>query len=116
MDAITHVNGLFTDWFITGARTDIKELTQEFDPSRPSFSDRDFSEYVHDHGTLHTAGGIDYFVWNNRRVGPRVKLIHGLVPPFIRGKSKFDNWIVHEVIQAGCVAQTSLAIFCITRC
>ena len=23
------------------------------------------------------------------------------MPPFIRGKSKFDNWLVHEVIQAG---------------
>lgn len=52
-------------------------------------------------GRLHTAGGVDYFVWNNKLNAPRVSLIRGSMPPFIRGKSKFDNWIVHEVIQAG---------------
>mmetsp|Transcript_21205 Transcript_21205/g.55302 ORF Transcript_21205/g.55302 Transcript_21205/m.55302 type:complete len:734 (+) Transcript_21205:388-2589(+) len=101
VDALAHVNGLFADWFMTGARLDLKELPQQFDPSRSAFSDVDFSAYARDHGMLHTAGGVDYFAWNNQRAGTRTKLIHGVMPPFIRGKSKFDNWLVHEVIQAG---------------
>jgi hypothetical protein len=62
-------------------------------------------------GRLHTAGGVDYFIWNNN--GDR--LINGPFPPFIRGKSKcsslfsvtkrshstVDNWFIHEVISAG---------------
>lgn len=117
------VNSLFGDWFMTGARLDLKELPQQHDPSRSGFSDTEFTEYARNHGTLHSVGGVDYFAWNNQvcysngaicsnvqtlisnlglqRAGQRTKLIHGVMPPFIRGKSKFDNWIVHEVIQAG---------------
>lgn len=87
-----------------------------------------FETYARTGGVLHTAGGIDYFAWNNRRlpsgayrplvaghipwvppppplfpprVAPRECRLHRAPRPFIRGKSKFDNWLVHEVIAAG---------------
>eukprot|EP00041_Stephanoeca_diplocostata_P009918 m.156830 g.156830 ORF g.156830 m.156830 type:complete len:742 (+) comp17950_c0_seq8:272-2497(+) len=101
VDAIAVANKEFSDWFLTGARLDLHELPSKHDPSKPEFSDAAFVSFARDRGRLHTAGGVDYFVWNNQLHAPRSKLIHGSMPPFIRGKSKFDNWFVHEVIQAG---------------
>lgn len=79
-------------------RIDLKDLPPMHQPSRPDFNEAAFVAYARSKGTLHTAGGQDYFAWNNREGRP---LFHGTMPPFIRGKSKFDNWFVHEVIQAG---------------
>jgi hypothetical protein len=62
----SQVGGLFADWFMTGARLDLKELPQQHDPSRTGFSDSAFTDYARTHGVLHTAGGVDYFAWNNQ--------------------------------------------------
>eukprot|EP00053_Salpingoeca_punica_P009097 m.81418 g.81418 ORF g.81418 m.81418 type:complete len:764 (-) comp14876_c0_seq3:854-3145(-) len=97
VDALAKMRSHFTDWFLTGARYDIDELPPVYEPSREDFHEPAFINYVKTKGLLHTAGGADYFAWNN---SPK-KLIQGIMPPFIRGKSKFDNWIVHEVIAAG---------------
>lgn len=83
-------------WFLSGARLDLTTVPDEFDFFSDSFDDAKFTEYVKQNGVLHTAGGLDYFVWNK---GPRITA--GPMPPFIRGKSKFDNWIVHEAIASG---------------
>eukprot|EP00056_Hartaetosiga_gracilis_P003090 m.59689 g.59689 ORF g.59689 m.59689 type:complete len:737 (-) comp11328_c0_seq1:26-2236(-) len=94
-DGLAKVRAHFSDWFLAGARYDIPEMPSMFEPSRPDFNEAGFVSHVRSQGTLHTAGGQDYFAWNNS--GRR--LYHGIMPPFIRGKSKFDNWIAHEVIQ-----------------
>eukprot|EP00045_Choanoeca_perplexa_P012107 m.130774 g.130774 ORF g.130774 m.130774 type:complete len:716 (+) comp15888_c0_seq4:182-2329(+) len=96
-DAIAKLQPQFPDFFITGARHDVNDLPVVYEPSRSDFNEAGFVGYVKTKGTLHTAGGLDYFVWSNTGK----QLFHGAMPPFIRGKSKFDNWFVHEVIQAG---------------
>jgi len=102
VDGLFRVSDHFDDWFLTGARIDIpNQLPIHLEPMHKDFSDKELTTYAKQKGVLHSAGGADYFVWNNRRNGTRVNLIHGNMPPFIRGKSKFDNWIVHEVVQAG---------------
>lgn len=98
---------------------DVAELPDTLEPSSREFTDAALTNYARTKGILHSAGGQvslaseivwmmahhlltvrlfkDYWVWNqNGR-----KLIRGPIPPFIHGKSKFDNWIVHEVIQGG---------------
>ncbi|EDQ92757.1 uncharacterized protein MONBRDRAFT_4746 [Monosiga brevicollis MX1] len=85
-DAIAKVRSQFTDWFITGARYDLDELPPMYEPARPDFNEAAFMGYVKTKGTLHTAGGL---------LTPRYDVTH------MTGKSKFDNWFVHEVIQAG---------------
>jgi len=86
-------------------------LPEKYSPTHASFSDKDFSRYALNSGTLHTAGGTDYFAWNNIPNGATTggssssggvhPLMTTNMPPFIRGKSKFDNWFVHEVIEGG---------------
>lgn len=99
VDAMLKVRAQFEDWFLIGARLDLlSDLPPSFEPSNKDFSDAAFTSYARAKGVLHTAGGVDYFAWN---VNNGQKLIQGPMPPFIRGKSKFDNWIVHEAIQAG---------------
>lgn len=98
---LVKVNNQFDAWFLTGARTDLNSLPSKFEPTNPKFSDAEFCEYAANIGVLHTAGGNDYFAWNNKKLpsGQPVPLTSGKIPPFIRGKSKFDNWIVHEAIE-----------------
>eukprot|EP00040_Diaphanoeca_grandis_P002741 m.22583 g.22583 ORF g.22583 m.22583 type:complete len:761 (+) comp13861_c0_seq1:146-2428(+) len=103
VDGVVRASQQFDDWFLTGARIDITdELPPQLEPTHPHYSDQALSDHAKKRGTLHSAGGADYFAWNNKRnTTRRTSLIHGNMPPFIRGKSKFDNWIVHEVVQAG---------------
>lgn len=60
-------------------RLDLHELPSKHDPSKPEFSDAAFVSFARDRGRLHTAGGVDYFAWNNQLQSPRSKLIHGAV-------------------------------------
>ena len=83
-DAIGKIREHFTDWFLSGARLDVTELPHMYEPTHPLFSDGAFTSYARTKGILHTAGGQDYFIWNNNGR----KLIEGIIPPFIRGKSK----------------------------
>eukprot|EP00043_Microstomoeca_roanoka_P014979 m.149237 g.149237 ORF g.149237 m.149237 type:complete len:754 (-) comp16155_c1_seq1:177-2438(-) len=96
-DAVAKLRTYFDDWFLAGARYDIEELPPVYEPANEDFNEAAFIAYAKTKGVLHTAGGQDYFAWSNSGK----KLFHGTMPPFIRGKSKFDNWFVHEVIQAG---------------
>jgi len=85
-------------WFFTGARTDVEALPASLRPDDPRYTDAALVQHARETGVLHTAGGNDYFAWNEAGGAP---LVAGHVPPFIRGKSKFDNWIVHEAIAGG---------------
>ena len=100
--ALLAADAEFDAWFLTGARIDLHGLPAEFKPTHASFSDEAFTRYASNSGVLHTAGGTDYFAWNNKRTASGViPLTATHMPPFIRGKSKFDNWFVHEVIEGG---------------
>lgn len=47
-------------------------------------------------GVLHTYGGIDLWAWTTG--GP--PLFDGVMPHFVVGRGRYDNWLTHEVIQA----------------
>lgn len=91
-------------WMAVGARWDINDLPST--TQTPSI--RDFASSVdhkssllrrvRDNGTLHTYGGIDVWAWNTRA---GAALFDGLIPHFVFGRGKYDNWFTHEVIKAG---------------
>lgn len=85
VQAIDKARMQFEDWFLMGARYDLQELPSLYEPSHGDFSNTAFTNYARTKGVLHTAGGVDYFIWNNR---PHKRLLHDFMPPFIRGKSK----------------------------
>ena len=101
VEALAKASAHFQDFFMTGARFDLEDLPPHLEPSHSTWNTAHFDSYVREYGVLHTAGGADYFAWNNRLGADRTPLILGHMPPFIRGKSKFDNWFVHEVVQGG---------------
>ena len=86
IDALARARVQFTDWFMVGARHDVPELPPMYEPtSREDYPEAAFINYVRTKGTLHTAGGVDFFAWNNR---PGKRLLHGTIPPFIWARSK----------------------------
>jgi hypothetical protein len=66
--------------------TYVLSLPASYEPVHADFNEASFVSYAKSKGILHTAGGVDYFVWNNN--ANKKKLFHGAMPPFIRGKSK----------------------------
>ena len=86
-DTILHVRARLKHWLVVGARWDLDTWPAGTDVAAALTTHRmAFEAKVQAQGVLHTAGGADYFVWNTG-----VRLHDGPMPPFIRGKSKFDN-------------------------
>eukprot|EP00871_Galdieria_phlegrea_P005307 jgi/Galph1/5778/GphlegSOOS_G4466.1 len=100
----------FKNWFIIGARWDIDGLPQGLQETHPHYN-RLVRENVFSHGRLHTYGGMDIWAWNTN--GP--PLFDGVMPHFVFGRGKYDNWLTHETIQAGRrevidISETSLMV------
>ena len=105
MPAIQRVASNFDNWMLTASRWDVAEgfpfnfegtssqvhnlATSEFDTS--------VRKYVRANGSLHTYGGVDFWLWNKSPV----PLFSGAMPPFTFGRAKYDNWLTHEVVAAG---------------
>lgn len=91
-------------WMLVGARWDVSELPasllkiQKTRRRPPKEWRSNMVRFARDNGTLHTYGGIDVWAWNTR-VG--VSLFDGIMPHFVFGRGKYDNWLTHEVITAG---------------
>lgn len=91
-------------WMLIGARWDVSSVPEQ--PSkvrndREKLSDRERlarTQHARENGTLHTYGGIDVWAWNTNT---RAALYDGLMPHFVFGRGKYDNWFTHEVISAG---------------
>lgn len=86
----------FEDFLIVGARYDIDKLPENLDENDPDYT-RKIRKHVLSTGTLHTYGGMDVWAWNAN--GPR--LFDPVMPHFIFGRGKYDNWLTHETISAG---------------
>lgn len=86
----------FDNFLLISARYDLPEL-----PPQLNEGDTDFylklGAYARTHGALHTYGGMDLWAWNPQ--GPR--LFNPVMPHFIFGRGKYDNWLTHETISAG---------------
>lgn len=86
----------FEHFLIVGARYDVDGLPDKLDENDPQYT-RKIREHVLSTGTLHTYGGMDIWAWNSD--GPR--LFDPVMPHFIFGRGKYDNWLTHETITAG---------------
>jgi beta-arabinofuranosyltransferase len=86
----------FEHFLVVGARYDVDKLPDNVDEDDPQYT-RAVREHVLSTGTLHTYGGMDVWAWNSD--GPR--LFDPIMPHFIFGRGKYDNWLTHETIAAG---------------
>lgn len=86
----------FEDFLVVGARYDVDGLPENVAEDDPEYN-RKVREHVLSTGTLHTYGGMDFWAWN--AAGPR--LFDPIMPHFIFGRGKYDNWLTHETIAAG---------------
>lgn len=67
-------------------------------------------KHVWETGTLHTYGGMDVWAWNTN--GPR--LFDPVMPHFVFGRGKYDNWLTHETITAGRRQVIDVSEVCLT--
>lgn len=86
----------FEHFLIVGARYDVDKLPDNTDENDPEYTKK-IRQHVLSTGTLHTYGGMDVWAWNAD--GPR--LFDPVMPHFIFGRGKYDNWLTHETITAG---------------
>jgi beta-arabinofuranosyltransferase len=86
----------FEHFLVVGARYDVDKLPDDVPEDDPQYT-RAVREHVLAAGTLHTYGGMDVWAWNSD--GPR--LFDPVMPHFIFGRGKYDNWLTHETIAAG---------------
>lgn len=96
MQTVKKVVSNFEHFLIVGARYDVDGLPKDVSEDDPHYT-RKIREHVLSTGTLHTYGGMDVWVWNTD--GPR--LFDPVMPHFIFGRGKYDNWLTHETIAAG---------------
>uniref|UniRef100_A0A7S1ES93 Nucleotide-diphospho-sugar transferase domain-containing protein n=1 Tax=Timspurckia oligopyrenoides TaxID=708627 RepID=A0A7S1ES93_9RHOD len=99
----------FRDFLIVGARYDIDELPPGVTETDPDYVKR-VREHVQATGTLHTYGGMDVWAWNTD--GPR--LFDPVMPHFVFGRGKYDNWLTHETITAGRRQVVDVSETCLT--
>lgn len=98
-------------WLAVGARWDVQDV-----PGDVVGPGRRLDEAVRhlavdiarQNGTLHTYGGIDLWAWD----GEADDLVEGVVPPFVYGRGKYDNWLTHEVIASNRRAVVDLSEAC----
>lgn len=86
----------FEHYLVVAARYDVDKLPDGLEDSDPDYV-RGVRQHVLASGTLHTYGGMDVWAWNTD--GPR--LFDPIMPHFIFGRGKYDNWLTHETIAAG---------------
>lgn len=108
MLSLAKVHSSFKDFILTAARWDVaQDFPFSFDPEVWSKNDgkgengklleEQIREYARGSGSLHTYGGVDFWLWNNSPM----PLFAGAMPPFAFGRGKYDNWLTHEAVTAG---------------
>eukprot|EP00271_Cylindrocystis_brebissonii_P008691 TRINITY_DN2316_c0_g1_i1.p1 TRINITY_DN2316_c0_g1~~TRINITY_DN2316_c0_g1_i1.p1 ORF type:complete len:824 (+),score=81.43 TRINITY_DN2316_c0_g1_i1:407-2878(+) len=108
MPAVLKVSAAFENWVLTAARWDLGlEFPFSFESGElrrlaksgksQSTFEESIRQYTKTRGSLHTYGGVDFWLWNNSPV----PLFEGHMPPFTFGRSKYDNWLTHEIVAAG---------------
>lgn len=95
INVLYKVAATFQDFLMVSARYDVDHLP----PNLSEGSEIDLHalrQHVWGTGSLHTYGGMDVWAWNTD--GPR--LFNPIMPHFIFGRGKYDNWMTHETIVA----------------
>jgi len=109
MQTIRKVVSNFEHFLIIGARYDVDNLPKDVTENDEHYT-RKIREHVLSTGTLHTYGGMDVWAWNTD--GPR--LFDPIMPHFIFGRGKYDNWLTHETIAAGRRQVVDVSETCLT--
>ena len=109
MQTIRKVVSNFEHFLIVGARYDVDNLPKDVTENDEHYT-RKIREHVLSTGTLHTYGGMDVWAWNTD--GPR--LFDPVMPHFIFGRGKYDNWLTHETIAAGRRQVVDVSETCLT--
>jgi len=99
----------FEHFLVVGARYDVDALPTDVPEDSPEYNTK-IREHVLSTGTLHTYGGMDVWAWNTD--GPR--LFDPVMPHFIFGRGKYDNWLTHETISAGRRQVVDVSETCLT--
>lgn len=90
-------------WLVAGMRIDVNNLPGDVSVSlaNPLRADAEVDvrirDYVRKYGNLHSYGGVDFWAWDNSGR----ELIDGIIPSFVYGRGKYDNWFTHGIISAG---------------
>ena len=126
VDAAVRLSAQFGAFVATSARYDLEtslhmELVRDVTSGAIQFSARngsllspaEYRELAVANGRLHSYGGTDVWLWNNKRSadGEPVPLHDGPTPAFTYGRGVYDNWLNHEieVSRARVLVDTTLA-------
>eukprot|EP00897_Mesotaenium_endlicherianum_P000556 jgi/Mesen1/10500/ME000083S10008 len=101
--ALGKVGTRFPSFIMTAMRWDVGAFPFHMANDSASFLDArgeevpedDVRAFVRSQGSLHTYGGVDFWAFNN---GP-VPFQDALMPPFVFGRGRYDNWLLHEAIE-----------------
>lgn len=96
MQALKRVAASFEHFLAVGARYDVDGMPEEYDARDPLSMGR-IRSYVRSFGTLQGYEAMDVWAWNSD--GPR--LYDPVMPHFVFGRRKYENWLTHETITAG---------------
>ena len=109
MTTIRRIVSTFEDFLIISARYDIDRLPDDIQEDHPDYLS-EVRRHVWATGTLHTYGGMDVWAWNTN--GP--PLFDPVMPHFVFGRGKYDNWLTHETIAAGRRQVVDVSETCLT--
>ena len=111
VEATLRLSERFSGFVATAARWDVLEWPYTLGTGASLFEDAahravlsdDIHAYVRRNGSLHAYGGTDVWVWDNKHMpnGEPLPLHAGVMPPFIYGRGKYDNWLNHEIERTG---------------
>lgn len=91
---LNRVHQTFPSFVAMAARWDVIDTTNLLSTSSVQSLDS-VREWVITSGTLHSYGGVDMWAFDTK-----TPLIDSLIPPFVTGRGKYDNWLTHELIRS----------------
>lgn len=95
-NALRKVLRRFRHFLVVGAGYGIDSLPRSV-RGRPFSHEKHLKQYVLQNGILRSKEGLDFWAWNTN--GP--PLFDPLMPHFVFGAGKYDNWLLHNTIEAG---------------
>lgn len=95
VNTLRTVQKRFEHFLVISARYDLATLPPDIVEGDDDFYVK-LRKHALENNAMHTYGGMDLWAWNPN--GP--KLFDPIMPHFIFGRGKYDNWLTHETIVA----------------
>ena len=100
VDGLNIVSSKYKYWMAFAARWDINDETGYLNQAR---SNADIRSWVTTSGRLHSYGGVDLWAFNRGAA-----LVDTIIPSFVFGRGKYDNWFTHETIHSNTSNRVSI--------